>query len=177
LVRTPRSASEQRPSGDGNAQPDKDGEPEHGVGWAGALVQRDSGALTTIPGIGPWTAQGALILALRREDVVRPGDLALRRQSGVSTRSITSQARPRYWPSLRSGGRTAVRPRTTCSPPPSMSPNRHRAPPAQLDGQRTCTMGEMDGRSLGPFSVSPIGLGAIRRTGAERPLSRSSDYQ
>jgi hypothetical protein len=38
-------------------------------------------------------------------------------------------------------------------------------------------MGEMDGRSLGPFSVSPIGLGAIRRTGAERPLSRSSDYQ
>ena len=36
-------------------------------------------ALTTIPGIGPWTAQGALILALGREDVVRPGDLALRK--------------------------------------------------------------------------------------------------
>jgi DNA-3-methyladenine glycosylase II len=36
-------------------------------------------ALTTIPGIGPWTAQGALILALRREDVVLPGDLALRK--------------------------------------------------------------------------------------------------
>ena len=36
-------------------------------------------ALTSIPGIGPWTAQGALILALRREDVVLPGDLALRR--------------------------------------------------------------------------------------------------
>jgi DNA-3-methyladenine glycosylase II len=35
--------------------------------------------LTTIPGIGPWTAQGALILALRREDVVLPGDLALRK--------------------------------------------------------------------------------------------------
>jgi DNA-3-methyladenine glycosylase II len=35
--------------------------------------------LTAIPGIGPWTAQGALILALRREDVVRPGDLALRK--------------------------------------------------------------------------------------------------
>jgi DNA-3-methyladenine glycosylase II len=35
--------------------------------------------LTTIPGIGPWTAQGALILALRRDDVVRPGDLALRK--------------------------------------------------------------------------------------------------
>jgi DNA-3-methyladenine glycosylase II len=36
-------------------------------------------ALTTIPGIGPWTAQGALIVALRREDVVLPGDLALRK--------------------------------------------------------------------------------------------------
>jgi DNA-3-methyladenine glycosylase II len=36
-------------------------------------------ALTTISGIGPWTAQGALILALRREDVVLPGDLALRK--------------------------------------------------------------------------------------------------
>jgi len=37
------------------------------------------GVLTEIPGIGPWTAQGALILALGREDVVLPGDLALRK--------------------------------------------------------------------------------------------------
>jgi DNA-3-methyladenine glycosylase II len=36
-------------------------------------------ALTDIPGIGPWTAQGALILALARQDVVLPGDLALRK--------------------------------------------------------------------------------------------------
>jgi DNA-3-methyladenine glycosylase II len=36
-------------------------------------------ALTEIPGIGPWTAQGALIIALAREDVVLPGDLALRK--------------------------------------------------------------------------------------------------
>ena len=36
-------------------------------------------ALTSIPGIGPWTVQGALILALDREDVVLPGDLALRK--------------------------------------------------------------------------------------------------
>ncbi len=35
--------------------------------------------LTKIPGIGPWTVQGALILALGREDVVLPGDLALRK--------------------------------------------------------------------------------------------------
>jgi DNA-3-methyladenine glycosylase II len=35
--------------------------------------------LTPIPGIGPWTVQGALIIALGREDVVLPGDLALRK--------------------------------------------------------------------------------------------------
>ena len=35
--------------------------------------------LTAVPGIGPWTVQGALILALGREDVVLPGDLALRK--------------------------------------------------------------------------------------------------
>jgi DNA-3-methyladenine glycosylase II len=35
--------------------------------------------LTTVPGVGPWTAQGALLVALRREDVVLPGDLALRK--------------------------------------------------------------------------------------------------
>jgi DNA-3-methyladenine glycosylase II len=35
--------------------------------------------LTVIPGIGPWTVQGALLVALRREDVVLPGDLALRK--------------------------------------------------------------------------------------------------
>ena len=35
--------------------------------------------LTAIPGVGPWTVQGALIIALQREDVVLPGDLALRK--------------------------------------------------------------------------------------------------
>ena len=35
--------------------------------------------LTTVPGIGPWTVQGALLVALGREDVVLPGDLALRK--------------------------------------------------------------------------------------------------
>jgi DNA-3-methyladenine glycosylase II len=33
--------------------------------------------LTAVPGIGPWTVQGALIVALNREDVVLAGDLAL----------------------------------------------------------------------------------------------------
>jgi DNA-3-methyladenine glycosylase II len=35
--------------------------------------------LTSIPGIGPWTVQGAMLVALGREDVVLPGDLALRK--------------------------------------------------------------------------------------------------
>jgi DNA-3-methyladenine glycosylase II len=35
--------------------------------------------LTAISGVGPWTVQGALIIALQREDVVLPGDLALRK--------------------------------------------------------------------------------------------------
>jgi DNA-3-methyladenine glycosylase II len=35
--------------------------------------------LTAISGIGPWTVQGAMLLALQREDVVQPGDLALRK--------------------------------------------------------------------------------------------------
>jgi DNA-3-methyladenine glycosylase II len=35
--------------------------------------------LTAIPGIGPWTVQGALLVALGREDVVLAGDLALRK--------------------------------------------------------------------------------------------------
>ena len=35
--------------------------------------------LTAIRGVGPWTAQGFLIFALDRQDVVLAGDLALRR--------------------------------------------------------------------------------------------------
>jgi DNA-3-methyladenine glycosylase II len=36
-------------------------------------------ALTEVPGIGPWTARGFLLIALDRPDVFLPGDLALRR--------------------------------------------------------------------------------------------------
>ena len=35
--------------------------------------------VTAIPGIGPWTVHGMLIIALDRPDVVLPGDLALRK--------------------------------------------------------------------------------------------------
>jgi DNA-3-methyladenine glycosylase II len=49
--------------------------------------------LTTIPGIGPWTVQGALLVALHREDVVLPGDLALRKaiQAAYSLDHLPSQ--------------------------------------------------------------------------------------
>jgi DNA-3-methyladenine glycosylase II len=49
--------------------------------------------LTTISGIGPWTVQGAMLIALGREDVVLPGDLALRKaiQSAYQLDHIPSQ--------------------------------------------------------------------------------------
>jgi len=36
-------------------------------------------ALTEVPGVGPWTAHGFLLIALNRPDVFLPGDVALRR--------------------------------------------------------------------------------------------------
>jgi DNA-3-methyladenine glycosylase II len=42
--------------------------------------------LTAIPGIGPWTVQGAMLIALGREDVVLPGDLALRKAAQAAYR-------------------------------------------------------------------------------------------
>jgi DNA-3-methyladenine glycosylase II len=50
-------------------------------------------ALTAVSGIGPWTAQGALLIALQREDVVLPGDLALRKavQSAYHLDHLPSQ--------------------------------------------------------------------------------------
>jgi DNA-3-methyladenine glycosylase II len=49
--------------------------------------------LTTISGIGPWTVQGAMLIALGREDVVLPGDLALRKaiQSAYQLDHLPSQ--------------------------------------------------------------------------------------
>ena len=42
------------------------------------------GSWLGVPGIGPWTVQGALIIALQREDVVLPCDLALRKAVQVA---------------------------------------------------------------------------------------------
>jgi DNA-3-methyladenine glycosylase II len=49
--------------------------------------------LTAVRGIGPWTAQGALLVALHREDVVLPGDLALRKavRAGYQLDHLPSQ--------------------------------------------------------------------------------------
>jgi DNA-3-methyladenine glycosylase II len=56
---------------------------EAGFSWRKVGTLRDLAELltelTAIPGIGPWTVQGALLIALQREDVVLPGDLALRK--------------------------------------------------------------------------------------------------
>jgi DNA-3-methyladenine glycosylase II len=41
--------------------------------------QEIEAALPAIPGVGPWTVHGFLIIALERPDVVLAGDLALRR--------------------------------------------------------------------------------------------------
>jgi DNA-3-methyladenine glycosylase II len=97
--------------------------------------------LTTIPGIGPWTVQGALLIALGREDVVLPGDLALVRPSWPP---ITSTAFP---PSKRSstsptdGGPTAAWPPATCSPPPTSRPRHPQSP------RRHCRTGDGSGRT------------------------------
>ena len=46
---------------------------------AGMTDTEIEAALTEVPGIGPWTAHGFLIVALDRPDVLLSGDLALRR--------------------------------------------------------------------------------------------------
>jgi DNA-3-methyladenine glycosylase II len=39
---------------------------------------RELGQLTEVKGVGPWTAKGALLIALQRPDLVRTNDVALR---------------------------------------------------------------------------------------------------
>jgi DNA-3-methyladenine glycosylase II len=47
--------------------------------FAAMTDQEVEAALTDVPGIGPWTARGFLLVALDRPDVYLSGDLALRR--------------------------------------------------------------------------------------------------
>jgi DNA-3-methyladenine glycosylase II len=50
--------------------------------------------LTEVPGVGRWTAEGFLALALHRDDVVLSGDLALRKaiQRAYGLDHLPSQA-------------------------------------------------------------------------------------
>jgi DNA-3-methyladenine glycosylase II len=47
--------------------------------FAGMTDSEIEAALTDVPGIGPWTARGFLLVALNRPDIFLSGDLALRR--------------------------------------------------------------------------------------------------
>ena len=78
--------------------------------------------LTAIPGIGPWTVQGALILAFQREDVVLPAISRCERPSRPSTSWITCPASRRCRISRRNGGHTAPWRPFTCIPPSSARP-------------------------------------------------------
>jgi len=98
-------------------------------------------ALTTIPGIGPWTAQGVLILALRREDAVLPGDLALRKaiQGAYELDHLPSQAEvlaiAEKWRPYRSVATSYLFSAVFDGP------TRRRPPPAQVEGRTTYTKG------------------------------------
>ena len=48
-------------------------------GLAGMTDDEVEAALTEVPGIGPWSAHGFLLVALNRPDVYLTGDIALRR--------------------------------------------------------------------------------------------------
>jgi DNA-3-methyladenine glycosylase II len=48
-------------------------------GLAGMTDDEVEAALTEVPGIGPWSARGFLLVALDRPDVFLTGDIALRR--------------------------------------------------------------------------------------------------
>ena len=73
--------------------------------------------LTEVKGIGAWTVQGALLIALQRPDVIRTDDLALRTRSRRATASITSRTLPRWQISPGTGSRTGASPPVCCLPP------------------------------------------------------------
>jgi DNA-3-methyladenine glycosylase II len=54
--------------------------------------------LTEVPGIGPWTARGFLLVGLDRPDVFLSGDLALRR-AVQRAYGFDHRRQTRRWPS------------------------------------------------------------------------------
>lgn len=64
------------------------------TGWPEVKGPRVEATLTEVPGIGPWTARGFLLVALDRPDVFLTGDLALRRtmqRAAVCSYAATSE--------------------------------------------------------------------------------------
>ncbi len=115
--------------------------------------------LTAVPGIGPWTAQGALLVALRREDVVLPGDLALRK-SGAHRLSPRSLAQPGRGPRDRREVAPVSQPRHL---PPFRCRLLSRRRPANIVTSDRDP--QLHWRWLGPYPVAPIGFGAMQLTG------------
>ena len=61
--------------------------------------------LTDVPGIGPWTARGFLLVALDRPDVFLSGDLA---RSNERTASTTFRPKTKWRRCRIAGGRTGA---------------------------------------------------------------------
>src|ERR1700750_2200885 len=68
--------------------------------------------LTEVKGIGAWTVQGALLIALRRPDVIRTDDRAGRARSAIISRTL-----PRWQTSPGTGSRTGALPPVCYLPP------------------------------------------------------------
>ena len=117
--------------------------------------------LTTVPGIGPWTVQGALILALQREDVVLPGDLALRKAIEVQ--------RPTRPSAYTTGSFNHCRSMAAVSQPGDQLPVFSRVRARSRDGKGgACAMGESGMKStfaIGTVRVRRSGYGAMQLAG------------
>jgi len=81
--------------------------------------------LTAIPGIGPWTVHGALLL-LGREDVVVPGDLRVRKAVQAAYRLDHLPTQQEVLAIADKWRPTAAWRPATCSPPPSRRRRHHR---------------------------------------------------
>ena len=84
--------------------------------------------LTAISGIGPLAVQAAMLIALRREDVVLAGDLAPRKAVQAAYQVSHLPTEQEVLTLAANGGPTAASRPATRSPPPTSAP-RHRRPP------------------------------------------------
>ena len=122
--------------------------------------------LTDVPGIGPWTARGFLLVALDRPDVFLSGDLALRRDA------TSVRLRP---PSDRRRSGSGVGSLEAVSEPCSELPLRVRIRRATVIGPSDGNLvGMKDGRVL---LCGHIGALALLELGYTGPLARGPGWQ